>query len=79
MVELLIEQIHMKTILNELNLKDYRQFLFFDDTRKNIKETEDVGVTGHYLNRNRGLTSIEFIKALKKHELRHQLILMQNK
>lgn len=73
------KQIHMKAIFNELKLTDFRQILFFDDTRRNIKETEDVGVTGHYLNRNRGLTIVEFIKALKKHELRQQLILMQNK
>lgn len=65
-----IKTIHMKTICNELKLKDYNQILFFDDTRKNCQQTEEIGVTAHYLNRVHGLTVVEFIKGLKKYDLK---------
>ncbi len=67
-----IKTIHMKTILDELKLIDYNQILFFDDTRKNVQQTEEIGVTGHYLNRTKGLTVSEFNKGLKKYDLKMQ-------
>jgi len=67
-----IKTIHMKTIFNELKLSDYNQILFFDDTRKNVQQTEEMGLTGHYLNRTKGLTISEFNKGLKKYDFKMQ-------
>ena len=67
-----IKTIHMKTIFNELKLSDYNQILFFDDTRKNVLQAEEMGLTGHYLNRTKGLTISEFNKGLKRYDLKMQ-------
>ena len=39
-----VKTIHMKTIAQELKLKSFDQILFFDDTRMNVKQTEELGI-----------------------------------
>ena len=60
---------HMKTILNELKLKNFNQILFFDDNKSNITQTEALGVVGYQLSRSHGLHINEVLKGLNKFDL----------
>lgn len=69
-----IKTVHMKTIYAELKLGNFNQILFFDDTRKNVMQTEEIGLTAHYLSRARGLTASEMVKGLDKYDARIQTV-----
>ena len=69
-----VKTIHMKTIYGDLKLNSFNQILFYDDTKKNIAQTEELGLTGHYLSRIRGLTVVEMIKGLNKYDVHMQTV-----
>lgn len=59
---------HMNEIKNELNLKNFTQILFFDDSKSNLDQTESLGLVGYKLSRHYGLSIPELIKGLKKYD-----------
>jgi magnesium-dependent phosphatase 1 len=69
-----IKTVHMKSIYAELKLGNFNQILFFDDTKKNVQQTEEIGLTAHYLSRVRGLTVAEMVKGLNKYDARLQTV-----
>ena len=59
---------HMNELGKELNVKDHRDVLFFDDDKRNIVDTAQMGVTGYLLDYRVGLTLQDCVKGLLQNE-----------
>ena len=64
---------HMKNIQTELKLNNYKDFLFFDDSKSNISQTETLGLTAHKVGRHYGLNVNELNNGLKKFNLKRTI------
>jgi len=57
---------HMKNISAELKLNNYKEFLFFDDSKSNITQTETLGLTAYQVGHTHGLSVKDFMAGLRK-------------
>jgi hypothetical protein len=58
----------MKQIKDELKFQDFKDILFFDDSKSNISQTETLGLTAYQVGHVHGLNVKDFIHGLKKFE-----------
>ena len=65
---------HMKQIQQELKLKDFRDILFFDDSKSNITQTEALGLTAYQVGHQNGLCVRDFINGLKKFDIQNTIL-----
>ena len=59
---------HINKICDELSIADKSHVLFFDDDRRNIRDTESLGLTGYHLNIKNGMTRDACLNGLKMHD-----------
>ena len=56
----------MKQIRTELKFQEFKDVLFFDDSKSNISQTETLGLTAYQVGHHFGLSVRDFIQGLKK-------------